>query len=460
MEEVNTINIQDAPNNTTNEIQILASIIINDKVIRQIVDSVTSKMFYNKYHSKIYTAMLYLYHNNRGINYKTIISRLQYKYTDDSELVDYVLQLTSVYMENTTLDDMIELLKDDFQKRELYDWALKRVTQSMSGIASANLVKEVEDKIEGMGISSNIENTNIHSYINEWIENLESKEQATVFKTGFNHLDSIVKIKKGKLIIVSARPGGAKSAFASKCVASFCKQDFTPLFVSLEMGRDEYLNRTVSELSGVSHNKFEEKDKLTNSDWTKIMVAKEKINKWQFEFNDNGSMKIEQLLGLCRHLKKKNKLDVLIVDYLQLLSSNEFRNQRQNQVSLISRGLKQIALELEIPVIALSQLSRASISHDGTIREPQLSDLRDSGSLEQDSDVVLMLHSSDVDNKFEYKKFITMFVRKNRQGKMGRTDFIFYGDTLKFKENKFNPDTRQWEIIEEDKFNTIEDLPF
>jgi replicative DNA helicase len=455
-EPKNTVEVFDAPYNPNVEVQVLGSIITDKsgKLIKSIADTISPKHFHLEIHQKIFEAILYLHYNNVAVGYETLINRLTTTLKDGN--ADYIISLGGAIINDRNFENQVELLKDIYQKRVLYKLYLKRVSRDLSGIASVELVKEVESAITNMGISSNIENVNMHDYIDEWVKNLEDTTPPDVFETGFQELDNLVKIKKGKYIVIASRPGCGKSAFASKLVRSFCEQDKRPLFVSLEMGKDEFLDRVVSEITLVDHKKFDEKELLTSNDWAKILVAQKQMRNWKFEFNDDGSMKIEQLIGLAKYLKKHDRIDVLIVDYLQLLDSSQYKGQKQNQVENISRGFKQIAMSLEIPVIVLSQLNRASI--DGAkIREPQLNDLRSSGAIEQDADIVMMLHTTDVENKYD-ERFITLFIRKNRQGKQGRTDFRFIGENLKFIETKKNWDTSTWEDVPFKDFNKENDI--
>ena len=368
--------IKAPPSNVENEIHILANIIMNDKLMRDIVDIVTPKMFHNEENKQIYLAMLYLYHNNQSIGYKTLINRLQFKGFD---LTDIVLDLTNSLVHKHTFENSVELLKEDFQKRELYELSKYILSNDISGVASGNLVKKIEDKIERMGITSNIEVEKFEDYIDEWLKYQEDETPIQSHKLGYKLLDDLVLLEDTNLMLIGARPSVGKSALATNLVKNFCLQGEHPLFVSLEMNKKEFMNRLVSNMAHIPARKLKRKEPKSNEEWAKIMVAKDKISKFKFNFYDKGGMKIEQLQGLCRYLKKKDELDVLVIDYLQLLESNQYRGQKQYQVAYISQQLKQLAMELEIPVIALSQLSRGVVSDGGSVREPVLSDLRDSG---------------------------------------------------------------------------------
>ena len=463
MEEVNTIQVSEPPHNQSNEQQILATILFNDKLIREISDSINGKMFYDEYNSKIFTAMLYLYHSNMSIGYKTIIPRLQYKDPDNKEIIDYVLQLANAHEGENNFSDNIDLLKDDYQKRVLYNLYLKRVSKPLSGISATNLVKEVESQIDGMGISNNLEYSKIQDYADEWLVQLEDTTEIKQYKLGFKKIDELVLISPEDVMIIAARPSVGKSALSTNIVKNFCLQDYNPLFVSLEMSKKKFMDRLIADMANVKVEKLRrKKSEITSEEWSRIMVAKERSKKFDFTFYDKGGMSIEQLVGFCRYLKKKDKLDIVVIDYLQLLTSSSYKNQKQNQVGDISQKLKQLAMELSVPVIALSQLSRASVEH-GKVREPFLSDLRDSGSLEQDADIVLMLHTEDINNEYIYEKHIDLFIRKNRDGKLGKVKMMYHGDYIRFGESIWSKTDNKYIMDSQENLDVVindDDLPF
>ena len=433
LEETN-IDVKAIPYDSELEQNILGSIILEDKLMKNVVDTITVNHFYVDLHKKIYSAMLYLHYKNVKIGYETLINRLIFKEKDG--YADYVISLGGLIINSNRFESQIELLKDIYQKRVLYKLYKKRLTEDISGIASVELVKEVEGAIANMGISSNLEYEEFGTYIDEWVEQLEDTTPVEQFKLGYKKLDELVLLERSNFMLIGARPSVGKSAFALNLVKNFCLQGRHPLFISLEMNRKEFMNRLVANMGGVKAQSIKRKEGLTSSDWTSIMSAKDEIRKFKFNFYDKGGMTIEQLYGFAKYLHKKGELDILVIDYLQLLTSTQYKNQKQNQVSYISQMLKQLAMELDIPVIALSQLSRGSIEN-GKPRKPVLSDLRDSGSLEQDSNIVLMLHTDDMEQNFKDERFVKMYVRKNRDGMLGSVDYGFKGDYVEFVEKEW-----------------------
>ena len=377
----NKIEVCEVPHNIENEQNILGSIILNDKLVKQITDTVTFKMFFNPLHQKIFKSMMYLYLNNIGIGYETLLDRLKIeigKSMDAEEIVDYLIKITGAIATMSQFEARVSNLIDLFRKRELYSLSKTLITTSIEGIASADLVKKIEEKIDGMGITSNIELTNFKDYIEDWVNDQEDETPPIQYKTGFKLLDDKVMIEQGEFYIIGARPAVGKSSFAVNIVKNFCFQGFKPLFISREMTEKQYMDKLMSNMSQVEYIKFKKKQHKTSTEWSQIMLAKEQIKQFEFNFEHKFVTTIEQLEGLAKYHKKRGNLDIIIIDYLQLLSTHQYKGQKQNQVSYISQRLKQLAKELEVPVIALSQLNRGVVAN-GEVRKPQLSDLRDSG---------------------------------------------------------------------------------
>jgi len=388
---LNDIELKEMPNDIELEQVILGMVLLKEKRIEILSDTVKIGAFYDINHQEIYRAMLYLYNSNVSIGYETLLSRLKTKELSN-DIVDYVLQLGDTVLRNDDFDNKVELLKEIYNKRELYKEALFIVTNEINGISSSNITKKITGAIENLGITSNVELTSMHEYINDWENELKNPKDVTEFLFPFQGLNDLVTLEPTNFMLIASRPGSGKSAFATACVKGFCEQGFNPLFVSLEMSKKEFMDRLISIKTGIPVWKFKSKNvkELTNDEWILIKQARKVINEWNFNFYDRGSMYIEMLYGLAKHLKRKGELDIIVVDYLQLLTTHKYKGQKVNEVGEISRQLKQIAMELKIPVIALSQLNRSNVTSGEKPREPQLSDLRSSGDLEQDKGLVII----------------------------------------------------------------------
>lgn len=328
--------------------------------------------------------MLYLHHNTSPINYTTLLDRLTYKGEGISP--DYVLSLPDSVIndDDSYVDKNVTLLKDLSFKRELYLMGKYLTDEEIKGISSENLVKKVSSVLDNVKVTSNLEVNQIGSTIDNFIDNYDKQDDPNdLYTFGYKLLDGMVQLNRTNLMLVSARPSLGKSALALEMSLKFAKQGKKVLFITLEMSDKEVMKRALANVSGVEAKKIKRKLPLTYDEKKRLEEASKEIKSLPLYVYYGGSMHITHLQNLSKKLRKENKCDIVIVDYLQLLSSSNNQS-RNNEVSEISRGLKVLAQDLNIPVIALSQLSRAVVDKGGKVREPQLSDLRDSGSLEQD----------------------------------------------------------------------------
>jgi len=439
-----TLEIKEEPHSTEAEQMVLGGIFLDDKKVKDLADTIKVDMFYQVQHQEIFSAIIYLYNKNSHINYNTIYERLMYvakKHKKPEPDIDYIISLSTSVPSMANYDNYVTILVDLYEKRELYKLSKGMLEEDISGIASNELIDRIKSKIDRMGNTSNLETIHFEDYIDDWeqqlLQDIENPQEVKKMLTGYKELDNMIKIKPTNLILVAARPGSGKSAFALNITKNLCKQGYYTLFVSLEMGEKELMPRLVANMAHVNIQKFENPKDITKEELERITQSKKDIKK--FKLNSyTKSITIEQLSGLTKKLKKDGRLDALVVDYIQLVKTNDYRMSEYQRVSAISKKLKEIAMDLKIPVIALSQLSRSNIEQGGKPREPQLSDLRGSGSLEEDANKVLMLHRlSKEDVQFE-ETFVKLHVKKNREGKLGTINYSFYGDYMQFVEKYHN----------------------
>ncbi|GAB2900974.1 replicative DNA helicase [Neomicrococcus lactis] len=251
--------------------------------------------------------------------------------------------------------------------------------------------------------------------------------------TGFYELDNLTQgLHGGQMIVIAARPAMGKSTFALDFARSASiHHDMTTVFFSLEMGRNEIAMRLLS-AEGQLQLQDLRKGNVQNDDWQKIANTMGRLNNAPLFIDDSPNMSLMEIRAKCRRLKQKNDLRLVIIDYLQLMSSGKRVESRQQEVSEFSRALKLLAKELDVPVIALSQLNRGSENRPD--KRPVISDLRESGSIEQDADVVLLLHRDDVVNKdtSERPGEADIIVAKHRNGPTGNIVVAFQGHYSRF----------------------------
>jgi len=428
------------PHSKDVEQEVLGGILIDNNKMKEVIDNVSPKDFYFDVNKIIFNAMAYLYYNHEPIDYQLIVDRLKYKEQFSDDILNYILGLSDTVASTVNFDHKVNLLKDYAGKRHLYETASWITNNDISGISNENLKEKIEGQLEKLNLNSNIETHSVSESLEDWYINLKNGEPAGAMMFGMKLLDDHIVLKPKNLGIIAARPSLGKSAYALYLALNFAQQNKRTLFVSLEMSKEEVIDRIIARLSKVEYRKISRKEDLSQSDFDAIQSAMKKLEDLPLDIYDKGQMNVDHLYNYSKLMKKENNIDVVMVDYLQLLESGQNKRSDNENVSYISRKLKLIAQELDVPVIALSQLSRAPEQHQGgkkSVREPQLSDLRSSGSLEQDANYVVMLHSEDVDNKFDKEKFIKAFIRKNRSGKLGTIDLTYYGDIMTFEEKEW-----------------------
>ena len=267
----------------------------------------------------------------------------------------------------------------------------------------------------------------------EIIEENKNKEGNLVgLDTGYPDLNNLTSgFKKNELIILAARPSIGKSTLALNFAANVCRNKKHVALFSLEMGHDQLIMRLLSTYSGLPLHKIVS-GKLTDEEMRLLMQARTTINKFPLYIDQSSTTNLRDIKAKCLKLKREGHLDFIIIDYLQLLGSGENLKNRVEEVSKISRGLKEMARTFEIPVLALSQLSRGLEQRED--KRPVLADLRESGSIEQDADIVMFLHrdtpkkqEGEDTTKVVKSAKTELIIAKNRQGATGSCDLIFKG---------------------------------
>jgi len=467
-----TLLITNPPHNIEIEQEILGSIMQEPDLMDDVIDRIKYTDFHNEEHQLIYTALSYLKHNNDNIDYTNVLDRMKYK-TKKEPNVDYVLGLTDCVASTVNFDYKVERLLDLSQKRDIYNISKYMLTEDIGGISSANLVKKIQDSLDNVNIVNNMEITYTKEYANEWLEEFNKPISNIGMKFGFKKLDEIITIETTGMSVIAGSTGSGKSAFGLAITRKLCEQGKKGLFITLEMSKKQVMNRLISNIARVEHDKIKNKYNLTKQEKERVEEAISKVASWGLIIYDRGAMNVDHLLNLCKKLKKQNQIDFLVVDYLQLMDSGKKQEGNENaRVEYLSRKLKLIAQDLYIPVFSLSQLNRNIIDgKTGKKREPVLADLRSSGAVEQDANHVIMLHNKSQDKKNDpedmKKSYIDILVRKNREGTTGKIVTTFYGDFLHFEEQEWDDKSGSYQPVIQENFDDIkenndydEDLPF
>jgi len=443
--------------NNSAERFVLGSILIDNSVINAVNGKLTRTDFYNEDNQKVYEAMLNLHKNQLAIDILLVIDelvRMGVNLTIDSK--EYLLGLTDEVPSTASVELYIDLVKDKSVERVLHNSLNELNSDILSNKLEFNdLLDKAEDRILNIikerrtsdlltiGQAAERVYSQIETYNN-------SEGEIKGVNTGYPVLNKItLGFQKGNLIILAARPSVGKSAFALNLAINASKYGGSHVaFFSLEMSIDQLMMRLFSLESGIDMQTLQKGD-LTESEMIVLGRSRQNLSKYNVYFDESNSTKVPEIRAKCRQLKQQGKLDFVIIDYLQLISSNT-KGSRQEVVSEISRSLKVLAKELDVPVLALSQTSRLVDQRED--KTPVLSDLRESGAIEQDADIVMFLHRPDDSRKNKYdelevtetvkidldksEKQINLIIAKNRQGTLGDITYNFFPAECRFRENK------------------------
>jgi len=417
------------------EESVLGSVFFDNHEMNVIADKLLVEDFYSPKNQIVFEGMLYLFTHGSSIDVVTLSNYLESaNLLDRVDGRDFIMNLTTVVPSTANLEEYIDIVKDKSVLRRLQEKFGELLDDSKKAIDPPHFIDRVEKEIfEITQKRRSSDFVSVSQVAQETINKLAEREQAVDnvigLDTGYKDLNKIILGLQGSdLIIVAARPGIGKTAFALNLAINIGDLPKKPniAFFSLEMGVDQLMLRLLSAQSSI-HNTNIRKAQLTSSDWEALQSAVNTLKNMNMFFDDSGTVEVMDLRSKCRKLKQNGKLDLVIVDYLQLLSgSPQYKGNRVQEVSEISRVLKEMARELKIPVVALSQLSRSIESRKTEDRKPRMSDLRESGSIEQDADIIIFLYSDETRNQTQFS------VAKNRHGTIDDFELVFTKETSKF----------------------------
>lgn len=431
------------PQNIDAEISVLGCGFLEKTALDKIMDEVTDEMFYSDENRIIYKAMKNLHTNNVPVDVATVCNELD-KNKDLAKVggVEYITDIIDSVPSTANLNYYINIIFEKSILRNLINKTTKiqeecyNEQDSIVDIvenAERNILSVYNDKL-GKDIRS------IQDVLPEVQKNMEalaeSKTDFTGIRTGYYDFDNMTRgLQKKQVIIVAGRPGCGKSAFAlNVALNAAIKNKNSIAFFSLEMSVEEIAKRMFGCVGKIDGDVLKT-GKLKNNDWKKWNEAMSELSDTKFFIDDSGGLTVSEIRRKCRKLKNSDSgLDLIVIDYLQLLSSSsKYAGQRVQEVSEISRDIKKLAMELDVPVIALAQLSRSVEQRKDGDKTPKLSDLRESGSIEQDADIVLFLHSDEY-GKYDgnINRKIKLIIAKHRAGQTGAVDLIFKMNTGSF----------------------------
>lgn len=429
------------PHNFLAEKMILSCLLINSEAIEITLKTISVDVFYFKNHQEIYKAIILMYKNNIPIDIVTLITFLQ----DNGLLqkvggVKVLIELLSQIPNLVYLEEYLKLIKDKYIRRSLIKLGYEIINSSyITSIPSENILNDLETK--SFSLTNEIKTQKIMSsaeLINTIFFELKTKSLNPTLSgvtSGFYSLDSVTQgFQKSDLIIIAGRPSMGKTALSLNIAANLIKNEKLPvLFFSLEMSKEQIMYRLLAMETNINQMRLKS-GKLYQNDWIKLNKMIKIISKFPFFIDDTFNLSIQDIRSKIKTiLFEQNQLGLVIIDYIQLLQNSKLKSEnRVQELSQITRSLKTIAREFNIPIIGLSQLSRNV--ENRVDKKPILSDLRESGSIEQDADVVLMLYKNKLNLQEEKKtsQIIEIIIAKQRNGPTGSVKLKFDEEQTKF----------------------------
>lgn len=433
------------PHSEEAEQSVLGSMLMDRDAVNVAVENLSQEDFYNLRHGEIFGAMVDLYHENRAVDLVTLKNQLEQKgKLEAAGDMKYLSQIAAAVPNSVHIKNYVQIVKDKSLYRKFIQLGNQVMAEGYSTETPIDVLsEEVEQKVfRILQNKGNEDFSHIRDVLLETFDDIEriakSEGEITGIPTGFVDLDYRTSgLQPSDLVLVGARPSMGKTAFALNVVqhAAVRKHKCSAIF-SLEMSKKQLVNRMLSCEAGVESEKLRS-GKLEDSDWEKLAMALAPLSEAPIYIDDTPGITLAEMRSKCRKLKLDKGLDLIMIDYLQIMSgSGRNGDNRQQEISDISRGLKALAREMQAPVVALSQLSRALEARAD--HRPMLSDLRESGAIEQDADVVMFLYRDEYYHpETEDKNIAEIIIAKQRNGPTGTVKLAWLGQYTKFANLQF-----------------------
>ena len=431
------------PHSVEAEQSVIGSMIMDRDAIMTASEVITSEDFYQSKYGVLFVAMLELYNEGKPVDLVTLQERLREKdVPPEISSLEFVRDLLDAVPTSANVRHYATIVQEKSMLRKLI-----KVNEDIANTCylarekTEDILEETEKKIfDLLQYRSTGDFVPIKQVVLNALDKIEkaSKNKGTVtgIPTGFIDLDYKTSgFQPSDLILIAARPSMGKTAFVLNVAQHMAfKEGKTVAIFSLEMSKEQLVNRLFSLESKVDSQALRTGN-LTDEDWAKLIEGAAVVGKSNLIIDDTPGISIAELRSKCRKFKLEHDLGIIIIDYLQLMSGGKHSESRQQEISEISRSLKAVARELNVPVVALSQLSRAVEQRPD--HRPMLSDLRESGAIEQDADVVMFLYRDDYYNKDTDKKNIAeVIIAKQRNGPIGTVELVWLPNYTKFANMK------------------------
>jgi replicative DNA helicase len=429
------------PQNIEAEQAVLGAMLIKKEAIAEVSQLLKPADFYREAHRIVYETMLELFNKNEAVDLITVTEQLRKNdLLEKAGGIAFVTSLANAVPTAANVEYHARIVEEKAQLRNLINSATE-----IAGMAyeASDDITDVMDKSEKMILEvAARQNSGSFVPIKEIlmdtfskIEKLyETKGGITGLPSGFKDLDKLTSgLQPSDLILVAARPSMGKTAFTLNIAQHVAvHENKSVAFFSLEMSKEQLVQRMLCSEGGIDSQRLRVGE-LEENDWEKLINAADRLSRAPIYIDDTAGITVMELRSKARRLKAEHDLQLIVIDYLQLMQGRSSKNSdnRQQEISEISRSLKALARELNVPVIALSQLSRSVESRQ--VKKPMLSDLRESGSLEQDADIVMFLYREDYyDPETEHKNITDVIIAKHRNGPVDTVQLFFHKQFTKF----------------------------
>ena len=424
------------PSSIEAEEALLGSALLSRDASNRLMEAIKPGDFYSPNNEKIFEAMKELFDSGKPIDSVTV-SEIVFKNKNTTSLnASYIARLVENVPSSENFERYIEIVLEHSNRRkllkasgriELLAYTLDKDISSVMDEAEQSIFNASDDAI-GDGLIG------VADFLNEAIEQIEEIENQGTGLSGLpTHLvdldNTLAGLQDCNLVIIAARPSMGKSSLALNIATNAAKENKTVAFFSLEMTKEELVQRVLFSEAKVASGDAR-KGQLGPEKWSRVVEAASKVNTMPLYFDDASVITVTDIRAKSRRLKASKNLDLIVVDYIQLMQGNSGDN-RQQEIAEISRNLKGLARELKVPIIALSQLNRAAEARED--KRPRLGDLRESGAIEQDADIVMMIYRDDYYNPATERPGVAEInIVKNRSGSTGKVDLYFSKEYTQF----------------------------
>jgi len=428
------------PHSEESERAVLAAVLLDPSILASVASRLTDDDFFVERNRLLYGTMVSLQEAGTAIDLRTVQAQLeQQDRLQEAGGLAYMAGLDLDLPDLGRVDSYVEIIKERSIRRRLIGASQQILRDCLDGgLVAEEALGRAEQAVFSLGEEAVRKGfVQLGSVLHETLEDLEERPGSTLIgiPSGFVDLDRITHgLNRGNLVIIAGRPGMGKTSFALNCCQHVALRESRPVGIfSLEMSAQELGLRILCSEAGVAFSRLRS-GHLSQKQWSRIIQCTREVGDAPLFIDDSPNPSLLEVASKARRLKAEKGLELVVLDYLQLMQAGGRYENRNLEIAAISRGMKQLAKELDLPVIALSQLSR-NPERRGSDRRPQLSDLRESGSIEQDADMVAFIYREEVysPDDPEVEGLAELIIAKHRNGETGTVELAFLGETTTFK---------------------------